>query len=35
MLYIQKSVPENAYISVLGVEKYKKIFWGRIPQTPY
>jgi hypothetical protein len=33
MLYIQKSVSENAGIVVIGVEKYK-IFWGRIPPDP-
>jgi hypothetical protein len=30
-MYIQKSVSENAQISVLGVEKCKKISGGRIP----
>jgi hypothetical protein len=35
MLYIQKSVSENAHISVLEVEKYKKFSGGECPQTPY
>jgi hypothetical protein len=33
MLYIQKSVPENAGIAVLGVEKYK-YFLEKYPQIP-
>jgi hypothetical protein len=34
MLYIQKSVSENAGIAVIGVEKYKK-FLGVLPRPPY
>jgi hypothetical protein len=33
MLYIQKSVSENAGIAVIGV-KNTKIFWARIPPDP-
>ena len=33
-LYIQKSVSENAHISVLRVEKYKHFSGGEYPQIP-
>jgi hypothetical protein len=32
MLYIQKSVSENAGIAVLGVEKYKKFLRDNTPR---
>jgi hypothetical protein len=34
MLYIQKSVSENAGIAVLGVEKYKYFLGGIPPDLP-
>jgi hypothetical protein len=34
MLYIQKSVSENAGIAVIGVEKYKN-FPQNTPRPPY
>jgi hypothetical protein len=35
MLYIQKSVSENAGIAVIGVEKYKNFLGENIPRPPY
>jgi hypothetical protein len=35
MLYIQKSVSENAGIAVLGVEKYKYFLGVNTPRSPY
>jgi hypothetical protein len=35
MLYIQKSVSENAGIVVIGVEKYKKFLGENTPRPPY
>jgi hypothetical protein len=34
MLYIQKSVSENAGIAVIGVEKYKYFVGGILPDPP-
>jgi hypothetical protein len=35
MLYIQKSVSENAGIAVIGVEKYKHFLGKNTPRPPY
>jgi hypothetical protein len=35
MLYIQKSVSENAGIAVIGVEKYKNFRGENTPRPPY
>jgi hypothetical protein len=35
MLYIQKSVSENAAIAVIGVEKYKNFQGENTPRPPY
>jgi hypothetical protein len=35
MLYIQKSVSENAGIAVIGVEKYKTFLGENTPRPPY
>jgi hypothetical protein len=35
MLYIQKSVSENAGIAVIGVEKYKTFLEENTPRPPY
>ena len=34
MLYIQKSVSENAGIAVIGVEKYKNVLGENSPRPP-
>jgi hypothetical protein len=35
MLYIQKSVSENAGIAVIGVEKYKTFLGENTPRSAY
>jgi hypothetical protein len=35
MLYIQKSVSENAGIAVIGVEKYQNFLGANTPRPPY